>query len=86
VANAQVAACRGPDFWSVEIGLPVTGEEKPGDPLHEMAGWKPTKGAPWHINIGRTRVRGDKQELSAWSPGGEKGFHDVLKFGELYVQ
>ena len=87
VANAQIATFRGPDFWSVEIGLPVTGEEKPGDPLHDLAGWKPTAAAPWNINIGRSRVRGDKQELSIWSPVGEQGgWHNALKFGKFYVE
>ena len=86
-AKARVATFRGPDFWSAEICLPVTGEEKPGDPLHELAGWKPTSKEPWHINVCRGRVRGDKQEQSAWSPVGEKGgWHNWLKFGKFSVE
>jgi hypothetical protein len=84
-SQAKVAAHQGKDFWSIEARIPVTGEEKPGDPLHELAGWRPTAATPWHINVCRQRLRGDEEEQTLWSPAKEagKGFHDVMRFGRL---
>lgn len=79
---AETAGHSGDGYWSVEIRIPVTGEETPGDPLHEIAGWRPTDDAPWHINVCRQRVRGEDREWTAWSPTGG-GFHDVMRFGRL---
>lgn len=79
---AETAAYRGDDFWSVEVRLPVTGEETPGDPLHELAGWRPSPEAPWHITIGRQRLRGEEKEWTAWSPTGSN-FHDIMRFGRV---
>lgn len=79
---AQVAAHQGQDYWSIEMRIPVTGEQTPGDPMHELAGWRPSAEAPWHIQIGRQRLRGPDREWSAWSPTGGN-FHDIMRFGRL---
>lgn len=79
---AEVVAHQGDGYWSVEVRLPVTGEETAGDPLHEMAGWEPTAGAPWHMNVGRQRIREGEREWTAWSPTGSN-FHDIMRFGKL---
>jgi len=34
----------------------------------------------------RQRVRGEARELSAFSPTGKKVFHEVMKFGRLYMR
>ncbi len=78
----EVAAHQGEDYWSVELRFPVTGEESPGDPLHELAGWRPSEEAPWHIQIGRQRLRGEDREWTVWSPTGSN-FHDIMRFGRL---
>jgi len=79
---ARVAAHRGKDHWSVEVRIPVTGEDSAGDPLHEVVGKCPTPDAPWHINIGRQRLRGEDREWTIWSPTGSN-FHDLMRFGRV---
>lgn len=79
---AQVATHQGENYWSVEMRIPVTGEETPGDPLHEVAGWQPTADAPWHIQVGRQRLRGEDREWTTWSETGSN-FHDLMRFGRL---
>lgn len=97
-AQAEVAAHRGDDFWSVEVKLPVTASEE--DPLHQIIGSMPFKSRadalvsgkgtslPWHFNLYRKRAGSPDEETTAFSPLGPdaKTFHDPLKFGEIYVQ
>ena len=97
-AQAEVAAHRGDDFWSVEIKLPVTASEE--DPLHQIVGSMPFKSRadalesgkgtslPWYFNLFRKRAGSPDEETSAFSPLGPdaKTFHDPLKFAEIYVQ
>ncbi len=97
-AQAEVAAHRGEDFWSVEIKLPVTASEE--DPLHQIIGSMPFKSSarnagsakdislPWYFNLFRKRTGSPDEETTAFSPLGPdaKTFHDPLKFGEIYVQ
>ena len=81
-SKAEVATHVADDHWTVEMRIPVTQDEN--DPLHEVIGRKPTQSLPWFINICRQRVRGDQQELSAFSPTATANFHDVMKFGYFY--
>ena len=79
---ARVGAHRGKDYWSLEVRIPVTGEDSAGDPLHEVVGKRPTADAPWHINIGRQRLRGENREWTIWSPTGSN-FHNIMRFGRV---
>jgi tetratricopeptide (TPR) repeat protein len=68
--------------WNVEIRIPVVQDDN--DPLHQVVGRKPTGSLPWHFNVCRQRIRESGAEYSAFSPTGEPGFHQVLKFAQLY--
>ncbi|MCA1810098.1 MAG: hypothetical protein LC725_11725 [Lentisphaerae bacterium] len=70
-------------YWSVEMRIPFTPSTQ--DPLHEVVGPPPTADKPWHFNLCRQRIRGQdaETEVSAFSPTGERGFHNILKFGVL---
>jgi len=82
-SKAEVGAHVGEDFWSLEVRIPFT--EDAADPLHLVVGRKPTANLPWHFNLCRKRIRDRSVEVSAFSPtGGNKGFHDLMKFGKLY--
>lgn len=97
-AQAEVAAHRGEDYWSVELKLPVTTSEE--DPLHQIIGSMPFKSSPrnagsakdislpWYFNLFRKRAGSPDEETSAFSPLGPdaKTFHDPLRFGEIYVR
>jgi len=82
-SQAEVATRIADDHWTVEIRIPVIQDEN--DPLHQVIGRKPSVSLPWHFNICRQRIRETGKEYSAYSPTGEKAFHDVQKFGQLYV-
>ena len=60
--------------------------DKPGDPLHDLAGRRPARDFPWYINVCRRRVLEAGAESSAWSPTGQHNFHDTMKFGKLYIK
>lgn len=79
---SEVAVHHGEDYWSIEVRVPVTGEQTPGDPLHELAGWRPSAEEPWHINVCRQRLRGEDREWTAWSATGSN-FHDIMRFGRV---
>ncbi len=79
---AEVAAHQGEDYWSVEFRIPVTGEASAGDPLHEVVGWRPSAEAPWYIQVGRQRLRGEDREWTTWSETGSN-FHDIMRFGRV---
>lgn len=83
-SQAEVAAHIGEDYWSVEMRLPVTSSAN--DPLHQVIGNPPSRTMPWFFNICRKRVRGDRVELSAYSPTGEKDFHATEKFGKIFLR
>ena len=88
-AGADLAARAGENGWTVEMRLPVL---PPGqdliDPLRGIKGSKPTEENPWYFNICRQRIRDEKSESSIFSPPADpkKGFHDVSKFGKLFVK
>lgn len=85
-SQIEVATHIGDDAWYVEARIPVSGTDTIGDPLHELVGKQPREDYPWYINVGRQRVRGDDTELSAFAPTGIRSYHDVMKFGRLYVR
>ena len=82
-SKAEVAARIAEDHWAVEIRLPVTDDGS--DPLHQVVGRKPDESLPWHFNICRQRIREHGGELSAVSPTGGPGFHDVMRFAHLHT-
>jgi len=81
-SKAEVGVNVADDCWTVELRLPVVEDEN--DPLNQIIGRKPTGSLPWHFNVCRQRIREDGTEHSAFSPTGMKGFHEVMKFGQLY--
>lgn len=85
--GARVAAQVGEDYWSVELCLPVAGDGAEAiDPQHGLAGRQPSRTYPWYFNVCRQRVRaGREKELTIFSPTGKPGFHDLFKFGLMYV-
>jgi len=85
-SQADVAAHVGEDYWSVEARIPATGGDTAEDPLNGVVGRRPTSTYPWHFNVCRQRVRENGKEFSAFSPTGKSTFHDVMKFGKLYVR
>ena len=86
-SGARAAAQREAGAWTLEVSLPAAGENAESiDPLNGIAGAKPTPESPWFFNLCRQRIREKERELSAFSPTGTKGFHDLLKFGELIIK
>ncbi len=80
---ADVATYVGADFWSAEIRIPIPGADTLGDPLHELAGRRPTLAFPWFINVGRQRSRDGDVSISAWSIGDTGNFYEPRHFGRL---
>jgi hypothetical protein len=70
-------------YWTIEARVPFTSSEQ--DPLHEIIGPAPSKDQPWYFNICRQRPRDDGRDMSAFAPNpsGERGFHNILRFGKL---
>jgi hypothetical protein len=84
--NAQVATRAENGFWTVEIRIPVPGEQQEQlDPLHGVSGRRPNDTYPWYFNICRQRVRDNGTETSAFSPTGKASFHITDVFAKLYV-
>lgn len=82
-SKAEVATSIADDHWIVEMKLPITRDAN--DPLHQVVGSKPTQGLPWFINVCRQRIRQSGSELSAFSPTGQRGFHEPMKFAHFYA-
>jgi len=86
-SGAQVATHIGDGIWTLEVRLPVAGEEaRELDPQNGIAGKRPSRVYPWYFNVCRQRVRDNSTELSAWSPTGKRHFHELMKFGKLWVK
>lgn len=86
-SGAEVATHRGEDAWTIEIRLPAAGENaKEIDPLHGIAGKRPSETYPWFINVCRQRIRPEVTELTAWSPTGKRRFNVPEKFGKVYAR
>ncbi len=91
MSNAEVATYKGEDYWSVEVCIPVLGEQEGGmDPYHYVVGRAPShvrsRAHPWYFNVGRIRIRDGEREVSAYSPTGDKNLHNVYKFAEMYTR
>ena len=85
--NAQVATRVEKGFWTVEIRIPVPGEQQETvDPLHGVSGRRPNETYPWYFNICRQRVRENGNDTSAFSPTGKPSFHNTDVFAKLYVR
>ncbi len=84
-SGAEVAAHIGDGEWTVEMRIPVIPKANL-DPLNGVVGHQPNEMYPWYFNICRQRVRGKETELSAFSPTGKDNFHELLKFGKLFVR
>ncbi|MEI6424259.1 MAG: DUF4838 domain-containing protein, partial [Lentisphaerota bacterium] len=86
-SGAEVAAYVGDGYWSLEIRIPVAGEQQETiDALNGISGNKPNEQYPWYFNVCRQRIHGDDKESSAFSPTGTISFHEVMKFGKLFVR
>lgn len=84
-SGAQVAVHHGADRWSIEMRLPIVGAEAfTLDPTKGIDGAQPKDLFPWHFNVGRTRVRDDKVERTAFSATGKDDFHVTEKFAKLW--
>ncbi len=70
----QVAVRKYPDRWTVEARI----ETKP------ISGVRPTKTAPWGVNVCRQRMAGNKPEYYMLSPSGTY-FFDITSMGNLSV-
>lgn len=86
-SHARVAAFRGDGYWSVEMRIPVAGDQaRQVDALSGVAGRRPTDNFPWYINVGRHRVRGEVRQLEAFAPTGRTTFHVPDRFGFFRVR
>jgi len=86
-SGAEVASHVGQGFWSLEVRIPIAGpSQEQVDPRNGVSGRKPSETYPWYFNLCRQRVRDTGTEHSAFSPTGKAGFHDVMKFGKLYMR
>ena len=86
-SGIETAAHIGDGSWSLEVRVPVAGDlQGEVDPLNGVAGRKPSETYPWYFNVCRQRMRDTGGEYSAFSPTGKKHFHDVMKFGRLFLK
>lgn len=84
-SGAQIAVHRDADRWSIEIRLPIVGEEAfTLDPTKGIAGAQPKELYPWRFNIGRIRMAGGKIERTAYSPSGKEELRVPEKFAKLW--
>jgi hypothetical protein len=86
-SGAQVATHRGEKRWSIELRLPIVGEDAfTLDPEKGIAGGTPKELFPWHFNLVRARVRDGKTERTAYSPTGDGDIRDPAKFAKLWTR
>jgi hypothetical protein len=86
-SDVEVKAHAGDGFWSMEMRLPVNGPDvEASNPLHGLAGSKPTRDAPWYFNLYRNRVSGNAVEGSVFAPLKKGNLHAPSTFGRLIVK
>lgn len=85
-SQVDVATHINDNAWTVELRIPVPGTDTTGDPLNDLVGRRPTEDYPWHINVGRHRQRQGDRVFSVLAPTDKEKFHDVMRFGKLYVR
>lgn len=84
-SGAQIAVHRGDKLWSIEMRLPIVGENAFAlDPTKGIEGSQPKELFPWRFNIGRTRIRDGKPERTAYSPTGKDAFNVPEQFAKLW--
>lgn len=93
-SQAQVESRKTPDSWHLTVRIPVvTPAEGDADPNHNVAGPPPSVENPWHVNIGRVRIRtgesgrnvhGGKSAFAFVPTGGS--YHVPEKFAKLIVE
>ncbi|HND52476.1 MAG TPA: hypothetical protein PLV92_08775, partial [Pirellulaceae bacterium] len=86
-SGVQTAVRRAADRWSIELRLPLAGEEQAVlNPLDGVAGRPPSRTYPWHFNVCRQRTGRHGTELSALSPTGADHFHKLERFAILNLK
>jgi hypothetical protein len=86
-SGAQVAVQRGAGRWSIELRLPIVGEDAYTlDSEKGIAGASPKELFPWHFNLVRVRFRDGKAERTAYSPTGDGDVRDPTKFAKLWTK
>lgn len=82
-AEFAVHANEEKGYWTIEARIPFTDSTQ--DPLHQIIGTPPSPDNPWHFNIGRQRARDNRNvlQMSTFSPTGERGFHNILRFAKM---
>ena len=83
-SQAEVKTHIADGYWTIEARIPVI--EATNDPFHQVVGRRPLNSLPWYFNVCRQRIREKGNELSAFSPTGEQGFHVLHKFAKLYYK
>lgn len=87
-SEAEYAVDTGADYWSVEMVIPVADAMQSENlPDLMVSGSKPTEDAPWHINVGRVRIRekGENQVTMFAVIGPGKLFQSPGRFCPLYI-
>lgn len=86
-SGAKVVASRGADYWSLEVQIPLVDElQAVVDVNNGFVGRQPTVAYPWYFNVCRQRLREKDAAHSAFSPTGQKTFHDRMKFAKMMVK
>ena len=84
-SGAAAAVHVGEDYWSVEVRVPVAGENaRTIDPLIGVSGNMPTQLFPWYFNVVRQRARNGIVERLAFFPTGTNVFEVPGKFAEMW--
>ncbi len=84
-SGAQIAVHRGDDRWSIEIRLPIVGDEAfTLDPTKGIAGAQPKDLFPWRFNLGRVRVHDGTVERTAFSQTGKDDLRVPEKYAKLW--
>lgn len=83
-SNADVKIYKAKDYWTAVVEIPAAGSmQEDLDALNGLSGRMPSKTYPWFFNIYRQRIRGDRKEVSAFSPPGKPGIHHPDAFGRI---
>ncbi len=84
-SGAQAVVHRGEDYWSVEVRVPLAGDDaRLMNALAGVDGRLPSQNFPWYFNVGRQRVRDGEVERLAYSPTGTGEFEVLERFAELW--
>lgn len=85
VSHAEVAVYQGENFWSVEMRVPLAGDNaRELERLSGVSGRMPSDTYPWYFNVGRQRVRDGEVQRFAVSPTGEMSFEVPERFARMW--